>query len=108
MKFRLLTLLLISFSASWAQTKELTPEQMLKGAPHKVTQPLPRFVKWMGDHSFLLNRNGKTFLVDCKTGKETEFTEVQTPEAKPINEVIVKNNDLFHNCLLYTSPSPRD
>ncbi|MFN4286720.1 MAG: DPP IV N-terminal domain-containing protein, partial [Lacibacter sp.] len=96
MKFRLLILLLIAFSASWAQTKELTPEQMLKGAPHKVTQPLPRFVKWMGDHSFLLNRNGKTFLVDCKTGKETEFTEVQTQEAKLINEVIVKNNDLFH------------
>lgn len=82
------------FSA-FAQQKELTVEQMLKGAPQKITKALPQFVKWMGDNSFVLKHDGKTFLVDCKTGAEKEYTEVKTLEAKLINEVYVKDNDLF-------------
>lgn len=84
----------LAFSA-FAQQKELTVEQMLKGAPQKITKTLPQFVKWMGDNSFVLKHDGKTFLVDCKTGIEKEYTEVKTLEAKLINEVYVKDNDLF-------------
>ncbi|MFT3845902.1 MAG: DPP IV N-terminal domain-containing protein [Lacibacter sp.] len=84
----------LAFSA-FAQQKELTVEQMLKGAPQKITKTLPQFVKWMGDNSFVLKHDGKTFLVDCKTGTEKEYTEVKTLEAKLINEVYVKDNDLF-------------
>ncbi|HMP86754.1 MAG TPA: hypothetical protein PKE63_05715, partial [Lacibacter sp.] len=96
MKIRLLIALLVTSAVAAAQTKDLTPAQLLRGAPHNITQPLPRFVKWMGDKGFVLARNGKTFLVDCKTGKETEYTEVKTLEAKLINEIVVRKNDLYH------------
>lgn len=96
MNIRLLIALLFTSAVAFAQTKELTQEQLLKGAAHNVTQSLPRFVKWMGDQSFVLSRNGKTFLVDCKTGKETEYNEVKTQETKVVNEVVVKNKDLYH------------
>jgi dipeptidyl-peptidase-4 len=96
MRIRLLIAFILVSTISFAQTTYLTTEQMLKGAPHKITKPLPQFVKWMGDNSFILKRDGKTFLVDCKTGAEKEYTEVKTLEAKVINEINVKNNDLFH------------
>jgi dipeptidyl-peptidase-4 len=80
---------------SLAQNKELTTEQMLKGAPHKVTKTLPQFVKWMGDNSFVLKRDDKTFLVDCKTGTEKEYTEVPPMVKLVLPEVIIKNNDLY-------------
>ena len=96
MRIRLLIAFILVSTISFAQTTYLTTEQMLKGAPNKVLKPLPQFVKWMGDNSFVMKRDGKTFLVDCKTGAEKEYTEVKTLEAKVINEVNVKNNDLFH------------
>lgn len=95
-KSGLLVLFVALVLSAVAQQKELTVEQMLKGAPQKITKPLPQFVKWMGDNSFVLKHDGKTFLVDCKTGAEKEYTEVKTLEAKLINEVYVKDNDLYH------------
>lgn len=95
-KSGLLVLFVALVFSAVAQQKELTVEQMLKGAPQKITKPLPQFVKWMGDNSFVLKHDGKTFLVDCKTGIEKEYTEVKTLEAKLINEVYVKDNDLYH------------
>lgn len=92
----LLVLFVALVLSAVAQQKELTVEQMLKGAPQKITKPLPQFVKWMGDNSFVLKHDGKTFLVDCKTRTEKEYTEVKTLEAKLINEVYVKDNDLYH------------
>lgn len=95
-KSGLLVLFVALVLSAVAQQKELTVEQMLKGAPQKITKPLPQFIKWMGDNSFVLKHDGKTFLVDCKTGAEKEYTEVKTLEAKLINEVYVKDNDLYH------------
>lgn len=95
-KSGLLVLFVALVLSAVAQQKELTVEQMLKGAPQKITKPLPQFIKWMGDNSFVLKHDGKTFLVDCKTGTEKEYTEVKTLEAKLINEVYVKDNDLYH------------
>lgn len=91
-----LALLLVFFVSAFAQKKELTADQLLRGYPQKLTKVLPQFVKWMGDNSFVLKHDGKTFLVDCKTGTEKEYTEVKTLEAKLINDIIVKENDLFH------------
>ncbi len=79
-----------------AQQKDLTTAQMLKGAPQKITKPLPQFVKWFDDQNLILKRDGKTFLVNGKTGEEKEFNEPAPAIAKLINEVIVKNNDLWH------------
>ncbi len=95
MRLRLLIAFLFTTIFSLAQNKDFTMEQMLKGAPHKVTKTLPQFVKWIDDKSFVLKREGKNSLVDCKTGKETEYTE-PTPIVKPVlPEVFVKNNDLY-------------
>jgi hypothetical protein len=58
-----------AFAAS-AQTA-LTTDQMLKGAAQKVTKPLPQFVEWAGENSFIIRREGKQYVHDIKTGKES-------------------------------------
>ncbi|MBX9783305.1 MAG: S9 family peptidase [Chitinophagaceae bacterium] len=96
MRISLLIALLFISTISIAQNKDFTIEQMLKGAPHKVTKPLPQFVKWVDDKSFVLKRDGKNMLIDCKTGKETDYTEPTPSTAKTVlPEVIIKNNDLY-------------
>ncbi len=94
-KAGLLVLFIIASVTLSAQTKELTMEQMLKGAPQKITKPLPQFVKWVDDNSFVLKRDGKSMLVDCKTGKETEYTAPVATIMVVKTEVIVKDNDLY-------------
>ncbi len=94
-KAGLLVLFVIASVTLSAQTKELTMEQMLKGAPQKITKPLPQFVKWVDDNSFVLKRDGKSMLVDCKTGKETEYTAPVATIMVVKTEVIVKDNDLY-------------
>ncbi len=96
MRISLLVAFLFITTITIAQNKDFTIEQMLKGSPHKVTKPLPQFVKWLDDKSFVLKRDGKNFLVDCKTGKESDYTEPTPPMVKLVlPEVIVKNNDLY-------------
>lgn len=98
MRIRLLFAILFTTTLSFAQNKDFTIEQMLKGAPHKVTKPLPQFVKWVDDKGFVLKRDGKNFLVDCKTANETVYTEPQIlkTEVKATPEIIIKENDLWH------------
>ena len=95
MRRSLLIVFLLVSLFSRAQNKELTKEQMLKGAPHKVTQPLPQFVEWINDNSFVLKRDGKPFLYDCKTGKETAYTGPAAVIQVVVPEIISKNNDLY-------------
>lgn len=94
-KTGILVLFLLFAVAATAQQKDFTMEQMLKGAPHKVTKSLPRFVKWIDDNNVVIARDGKSVLVNCKTGKETIYTQ-PTPMVKlELPEVIAKNNDLY-------------
>ncbi len=80
-----------------AQSKDFTIEQMLRGAPHKVTKPLPQFVKWIDDYNLVIRRNGNTVAVNCKTGKESDYTEPQIlkTDIKATPEIIIKENDLW-------------
>ncbi len=94
-KAGLLVLFVIASITLSAQQKDLTMEQMLKGAPQKITKPLPQFVKWVDDNGFILKRDGKSMLVDCKTGKETEYTAPVATIMVVKTEVIVKDNDLY-------------
>ena len=98
MRISLFIAFVLASSFSFAQNKDFTIEQMLKGAPHKVTKALPQFVKWIDDKSFVLKRDGKNFLVDCKTANETVYTEPQIlkTEVKATPEIIIKENDLWH------------
>jgi dipeptidyl-peptidase 4 len=95
MRKSLLIVFLFVSILSFAQNKELTVEQMLKGAPHKVTQQLPQFVQWINDNSFVLKRDGKQFAYDCKKGKETEYTGPAAVIQVVVPEIISKNNDLY-------------
>lgn len=96
MRIRLLSTLLIISIVSLAQNKDFTIEQMLKGAPHKVTKALPQFVKWVDDNNVIIARDGKTVFVNCKTGKESAYTEPAPSMVKLIlPEVLVINNELY-------------
>ena len=45
--------------------------------------------------------NGKEFLLSCDDGQEEHLEEL-------LIQINQKFNDLKNDCLLYTSPSPRD
>lgn len=80
-----------------AQKKELTDDQYFKSSFKGITQPLPSFREWTDDTHFVLLRDGKQVLVDCKTGAETEYTAPQVMKGSvPVKpQVIVKGNDLY-------------
>ncbi len=82
---------------SFAQQKQLTDDQFFKNNFKGITQSLPTVSRWEDASHFILIRDGKSFLVDAKTGIETAYT---TPtinkgsvETKP--EIITKEKDLF-------------
>lgn len=89
----LLLFIAAAFGAS-AQTA-LTTEQMLKGAKQNITKPLPQFVEWMGDNSFVIRREGKQYLHDVKTGKETDYAGSVMTTTVVVPEIINKGNDLY-------------
>ncbi len=89
----LLLFIAATFGAS-AQTA-LTTEQMLKGAKQNITKPLPQFVEWVGDNSFVIRREGKQYLHDVKTGKETDYVGSVMTTTVVVPEIINKGNDLY-------------
>ncbi|PWU05102.1 MAG: peptidase S9 family protein [Bacteroidetes bacterium] len=96
----ILCFLLTSVSA---QKKDLSDEQMLKGKPTNITQPLPMVLGWVDDSHFLISKKSntdtvnQTYLVDCKTGNETVSTTdaLKKPESGPDRTVYLKGMDLF-------------
>ncbi len=44
-----------------AQKINLTKEQMLKGAPHQVTKPLPYFLMWEDAENFIVAKKENSF-----------------------------------------------
>jgi dipeptidyl-peptidase-4 len=89
----LLLFLTAAFGAS-AQTA-LTTDQLLKGAKQNITKPLPQFVEWIGDNSFVIRREGKQYLHDVKTGKETDYANSVMTTTVVVPEIINKGNDLY-------------
>lgn len=97
MSLRITIAFLLLSTSIFAQTTYLTTEQMLKGAPHKVTKPLPKFITWVGDNGLIMEIDGKNSMIDCKSGKITE-ADIQhlPPKIKPsVPEIIQKGNDLY-------------
>lgn len=82
---------------SQAQQKQLTDEQYFKGNLKTIVQPLPNATRWTDDSHFLLMKDGKTYIVDAKTGIETISTEtVNKATAVPVNpKAFLKSNDLY-------------
>ncbi len=68
--------MLLFFSLSiQAQKKDLTDDQYFKSNFKGITNPMPSVVKWMDDSHVILKREGKNYVIDCKTGTETEATD---------------------------------
>ena len=92
----LITLTLLT-NAAFAQQKQLTDEQYFKGNFKTINQPMPNVTRWEDNSHFLLVRDGKTFLVDAKTGVETAYVNPivnkGSIETKP--EIVTKSKDLY-------------
>jgi len=82
---------------SQAQKKDLTNEQYFKANFKGITQALPSAGPWIDESHVVIRREGKSFLLDCKTGKEIDYTNPVvnkgTVVMKP--EIITKQNDLY-------------
>ncbi len=92
-----LSALTILSLVSQAQKKELTDEQYFKANFKGITQALPSAGPWVDESHVVIRREGKSFLLDCKTGKEIDYTNPVvnkgTVVMKP--EIITKQNDLY-------------
>ncbi|MFN5334862.1 MAG: DPP IV N-terminal domain-containing protein, partial [Bacteroidota bacterium] len=96
-------LFIVGFFASMslqAQKVNLTKEQMLKGAPHQITKPLPYFLMWEDAQNFIIAKKENSFSsykkyrINVKTGKETQVNDSEIKET-PTKEVDVKKGDIY-------------
>ncbi len=79
-----------------AQQKPLTDDQYFKNNFKGISQPLPQFVKWIGDEQLVYLKEGKKWTLDTKTGQEREATEEKGKvESGKAAGAYRKNNDLF-------------
>ena len=82
---------------SQAQKKDLTDEQYFKANFKGITQALLSAGPWIDESHVVIRREGKSFLLDCKTGKEIDYTNPVVNKGivvmKP--EIITKQNDLY-------------
>ena len=83
--------------ATTAQQKELSNDQYLKNNFKGITNSLPRVVKWLDDSHFVLNRDGKNYEIDCKTGAEKEYVEANINKGATSNtpNIVTKGTDLY-------------
>jgi dipeptidyl-peptidase 4 len=97
-KLLLLSLFLFaSIVTLFAQQKPLTDDQYFKSNFKNIIKPLPTVTKWVDNENFLMIKDAKTFVVNAKTGAETEYTKPTinkgSVDVKP--EIITKGNDVY-------------
>ena len=82
---------------SQAQKKDLTDEQYFKANFKGITQALPSAGPWVDESHVVIRREGKSFLLDCKTGKEIDYTNPVANKGNIVMkpEIITKQNDLY-------------
>jgi len=76
-----LTAVVILSLSTQAQKKDLGDDQYFKSNFKGIAGTLPSVVKWLDDSRFILRRDGKSYVIDCKTGAETEATDADTKTA---------------------------
>lgn len=86
----------LSLSAG-AQKKELTDDQYFKGNLKGIINPLPSVGMWTDATHVIITRDSKKYLLDAKTGIETDYVaETVNKGSVPVKpEIVNKNNDLF-------------
>ncbi len=94
-KFTACSILAISTFSLAAQKKELSDEQYFKNNFKGIVQALPVVTKWTDDSHFILLKNGKKYLVDCKSGNQAEIPDT-AKTLSPGNPVVyTKNTDIY-------------
>ena len=76
-----------------AQKKELTNEQYFKNYFKGITQPLPTVLRWTDGSHVAIMKDSKKILIDCKTGKETDFKEEATAKDLVVPKPVVSNKE---------------
>ncbi len=77
--------------------KELTNEQYFKNNFKGLIKSLPTITKWLDDAHFLMNKDGKSLVVDATNGNEREATDEEKFNHPTTSNPSVynKGNDLF-------------
>lgn len=94
--FTIISMAVISLPAM-AQKKELTDDQFFKGNFKGITQMLPQVTEWTDNTHAVIRRGDKSYLLDCKTGKETDYVAPQVMKGSVVSkpEIVTKSNDLY-------------
>lgn len=87
---------MLAFTAT-AQKKELGADQYFRSNFKGITQPLPVVLRWTDGTHVAIMKEGKRVLIDCKTGKETDFKEEATAKDLVVPKPVIsyKDNDLY-------------
>jgi len=93
----LFILLLAGGFSALAQKKDLTDDQYFKSNFKGITNSLPSVSRWVDDSHFILKRDGKNYIIDCKTGVEKEATdeEVKPDDKAEKDAAFLRNGDVF-------------
>ncbi|WP_336515949.1 S9 family peptidase [Pollutibacter soli] len=103
-KFPLFVVVALQFLAiaATAQKRELSEDQLLKGARTNITQPLPQSLGWIDDTHLLISKKShpdsasKIVVLDCKTGKESPGNaDMIKKPAAPLKVVSAKYDDIY-------------
>ncbi|MEJ7737867.1 MAG: S9 family peptidase [Chitinophagaceae bacterium] len=83
-----------------AQKKELGYDEIFKGAPTGIIQPLPLFSRWLDDDHYLEYRpdgsnQQKLMRVDAKTGKAVMYSAGKEEVVEPT--VSVQSDDVYYD-----------
>jgi dipeptidyl-peptidase-4 len=94
-KFTACSILAISTFSVTAQKKELSDEQYFKNNFKGIVQSLPVVTKWTDDSHFILLKNGKKYLVDCKSGSQAEIPDTAKSASGGTPVAYTKNTDIY-------------
>lgn len=79
-----------------AQLKPLTNDQYFKNNFKGIVVSTPPPMYWLDDRNFVMTKDGKRLVVDAKTGKEREATEMDTKKSSEgFPAVFNRDNDIF-------------
>lgn len=88
--------LLFTTSLSFAQQKQLGDDQYFKSNFKNIVQGLPNATRWIDNSHFLMIKEGKTLVVDAKSGTERESTEADRKNTVVVKPVAYsKDGDLY-------------
>jgi dipeptidyl-peptidase-4 len=75
----------------------LTDDQFFKGNFKGITQPLPIASEWTDESHVVIRREGKSYLLDCKSGNETDYIipEVKIGSVPVKPQIVTKSGDLY-------------